>query len=222
MALARRARHGRVLALWTEAYARSLIEPDGAWSGFARQTVDDWLALLAGFPPEDDEVGRTLTLAVLRGAFLDLLATGDRVRVTWRWSAISRGDFPHLRATSHMVEPCEDTGTSAKWTRRRAARPQLGAAVVTAKPAMTLAPAGSSGSPPCRGLPWTGRRRRRARCAPRGRSCRQLADRGVAVGGGASRSPASTGRGRRVPRGVERLEVALPAAESRAAATTRC
>ncbi len=74
--------HGRVLALWTEAYARSLIEPDGAWSGFARQTVDDWLALLAGFPPEDDEVGRTLTLAVLRGAFLDLLATGDRVRVT--------------------------------------------------------------------------------------------------------------------------------------------
>ena len=27
--------HGRILALWTEAYARSLVEPDGAWAGFA-------------------------------------------------------------------------------------------------------------------------------------------------------------------------------------------
>ncbi len=78
--------HGNVLALWTEAYARSLIEPDGAWAGFAEQTVNDWLSLLAGFQTPTDGVEaaaeRTLLLAVLRGALLDLLATGDRVRIT--------------------------------------------------------------------------------------------------------------------------------------------
>jgi AcrR family transcriptional regulator len=78
--------HRNVLALWAEAYARSLIEPDGPWAGFARRTVEDWLALLAGFPTGDDgpaaAAERTLVLAVLRGALLDLLATGDRARVT--------------------------------------------------------------------------------------------------------------------------------------------
>jgi AcrR family transcriptional regulator len=78
--------HGRILALWTEAYARSLIEPDGAWAGFAARTVEDWLSLLAGFQPDhaDSEAAaeRTLVLAVLRGALLDLLATGDRARTT--------------------------------------------------------------------------------------------------------------------------------------------
>lgn len=75
-----------VLALWTEAYARSLIEPDGAWRGFAGQTVSDWLSLLAGFQARTDgaeaATERTLVLAVLRGALLDLLATGDRARIT--------------------------------------------------------------------------------------------------------------------------------------------
>jgi AcrR family transcriptional regulator len=70
--------HARILALWTEAYARSLIEPDGPWAGFAAQTVEDWLTLLADFPGESDA---TLVLAVLRGGLLDLLATGDRARV---------------------------------------------------------------------------------------------------------------------------------------------
>lgn len=78
--------HRNVLALWAEAYARSLIEADGPWAGFARQTVEDWLALLAGFQTGDDgpaaAAERTLVLAVLRGALLDLLATGDRARVT--------------------------------------------------------------------------------------------------------------------------------------------
>ncbi len=77
--------HTNVLALWTEAYARSLIEPDGAWAGFAEQTVHDWLALLADFQDGDDgtaAVERTLVLAVLRGALLDLLATGDRDRIS--------------------------------------------------------------------------------------------------------------------------------------------
>jgi hypothetical protein len=68
------ATHRPLLMLWCEAYARSLVEPDGAWAEFARQTVDDWLSVRtrAGL------VERTLALAVLRGALLDLLATGDR------------------------------------------------------------------------------------------------------------------------------------------------
>jgi AcrR family transcriptional regulator len=67
--------HRALLALWTEAYARSLIEPDGPWAGFAAGTVRDWLDLLAA-------ARRTSVLAVLRGALLDLLATGDRERTT--------------------------------------------------------------------------------------------------------------------------------------------
>ncbi|WP_282085370.1 TetR family transcriptional regulator [Streptomyces tendae] len=80
--------HRPLLRLWAEAYARSLTHPDGAWAGFARATVDDWLGVLAGFqePSErDTEAGvlrRTLALAVLRGALLDLLATDDEERLT--------------------------------------------------------------------------------------------------------------------------------------------
>ncbi|MEU6250095.1 TetR/AcrR family transcriptional regulator [Glycomyces sp. NPDC047010] len=72
--------HRPVLRLWTEAYARSLVEPDGAWSGFAKATVDDWLAVLAACDPDADEAHLTLALAVLRGAILDLIATGDEER----------------------------------------------------------------------------------------------------------------------------------------------
>ncbi|WP_320775035.1 TetR/AcrR family transcriptional regulator [Streptomyces sp. CRN 30] len=71
--------HRPLLRLWAEAYARSLVEPEGPWAGFARATVDDWLGVLAA--SEEDEVRRTLALAVLRGALLDLLATGDEERV---------------------------------------------------------------------------------------------------------------------------------------------
>lgn len=80
--------HRPLLRLWTEAYARSLIEPDGAWSGFAADTVTDWLDILAACQPEErrptaaGRVERTAVLAVLRGALLDLLATGDRSRTT--------------------------------------------------------------------------------------------------------------------------------------------
>ena len=42
--------HRPLLVLWAEAYARSLVDPDGAWGGFARATVDDWLGVLAGAP----------------------------------------------------------------------------------------------------------------------------------------------------------------------------
>ncbi|XVV11078.1 TetR/AcrR family transcriptional regulator [Actinoplanes sp. CA-131856] len=82
------AEHRPLLRLWTESYARSLTEPGGPWAGFARATVDDWLDLLATCQPSaernttDGAARRTLTLAVLRGAMLDLLATGDEPRVT--------------------------------------------------------------------------------------------------------------------------------------------
>jgi AcrR family transcriptional regulator len=81
-------RHRGLLRLWVESYARSLIEPEGPWGAFARETVEDWLELLRGAQPaaeRDTEAGiaqRTLVLAVLRGALLDLLATGDRERTT--------------------------------------------------------------------------------------------------------------------------------------------
>jgi AcrR family transcriptional regulator len=72
--------HRALLKLWVEGYARSLIEPEGPWAGFAAATVADWLEVFAGATP-DAEL-RTLILAVLRGAMLDLLATGDIERVS--------------------------------------------------------------------------------------------------------------------------------------------
>jgi AcrR family transcriptional regulator len=77
-----------LLSLWVEGYARSLIDPDGPWAGFAKATVDDWLALLAEYQPTNQHdsdhatTQRTEALALLRGALLDLLATGDRERTT--------------------------------------------------------------------------------------------------------------------------------------------
>ena len=82
------AEHRGLLRLWLESYARSLVEPAGPWSGFADATVQDWLALLAQAQPEqerDTAAGlqrRTLALALLRGALLDLLASGDEERTT--------------------------------------------------------------------------------------------------------------------------------------------
>ncbi|MFD5505742.1 TetR family transcriptional regulator [Streptomyces sp. NPDC127061] len=81
-------KHRPLLRLWAEAYTRSLIQPNGAWAGFARATVEDWLGVLAGSQPpperesEDGATRRTLALAVLRGALLDLLATDDEKRLT--------------------------------------------------------------------------------------------------------------------------------------------
>jgi AcrR family transcriptional regulator len=80
--------HQPLLTLWLEAYAQSLHQPDGPWEDFARQTVDDWLDLLARAQPparRRTKAGlaeRTLALAILRGALIDLLATGDRDRTT--------------------------------------------------------------------------------------------------------------------------------------------
>jgi len=72
--------HRALLNLWVEGYARSLIEPAGPWSGFAAATVADWLELLRDLG--GDAVDSTLILAVLRGAMLDLLATGELDRVS--------------------------------------------------------------------------------------------------------------------------------------------
>ncbi|HTX08285.1 MAG TPA: TetR/AcrR family transcriptional regulator [Solirubrobacteraceae bacterium] len=77
--------HRALLKLWVEGYARSLIEPDGPWGGFAERTVGDWLDVLG--EGTLDTVLRTLLLAVLRGAMLDLLATGDVERLD---AAVSR------------------------------------------------------------------------------------------------------------------------------------
>lgn len=76
--------HRPLLTLWAEAYGRSLVDPGGPWGDFARRTVDDWLAVLAatGSEPHPASVDATLALAVLRGALLDLLATGDSARTT--------------------------------------------------------------------------------------------------------------------------------------------
>ena len=75
-----------LLTLWLEGYSRSLVAPDGPWADFARATVEDWLAVLADAQPDRDtaraEAERTFLLAVLRGALLDLLATGDVERTT--------------------------------------------------------------------------------------------------------------------------------------------
>jgi len=88
--------HRALLTLWVEGYARSLLGEPGPWAGFGRDTVHDWLELLARRQPAgqraapEAETERTLLLAVLRGALLDLLATGDIERVT---AAVER----HLR-----------------------------------------------------------------------------------------------------------------------------
>jgi AcrR family transcriptional regulator len=86
--------HRSLLGLWVEAYARSLVDPEGPWAGFAQQTVQDWLDLLASRQPAGrrrsrrGRAERTAVLALLRGALLDLLATGDVARST---EAVNRG-----------------------------------------------------------------------------------------------------------------------------------
>ncbi|WP_433275354.1 TetR family transcriptional regulator [Pseudonocardia xinjiangensis] len=73
--------HRDLLRLWTEGYARSLVEPDGPWGGFAARSVEDWLDVLRTVLGPDRSAA-TAVLAVLRGALLDLLASGDVDRTT--------------------------------------------------------------------------------------------------------------------------------------------
>ena len=66
----------------------SIANVPGTMTKNRSSRVEDWLALLAAAQPAAErqtEAGiaqRTLALAVLRGALLDLLATGDRERTT--------------------------------------------------------------------------------------------------------------------------------------------
>ncbi|GIE90322.1 transcriptional regulator, TetR family [Actinoplanes regularis] len=82
------AEHRQLLKLWAETYTSSLVDPQGVWGGFAAATVHDWLAVLGAWQPPSERdspqgaARRTLALAVLRGALLDLLATGDAERTT--------------------------------------------------------------------------------------------------------------------------------------------
>jgi AcrR family transcriptional regulator len=99
-----------LLTLWTEAYGRSLVEPEGPWSCFASQCVADWLEVLAAAQPagpasdSDAAADRTLALAVLRGCLLDLLATGDTERVG---AAIDR----YLRQAAGAARPALPSST---------------------------------------------------------------------------------------------------------------
>jgi AcrR family transcriptional regulator len=100
--------HRELLALWLEGYARSLTDPQGPWEDFAANTVNDWLAVLAEFqsPSERDSenglVQRTAALSLLRGALLDLLATGDLDRTT---TAVRRQLDSSKRIASANGEP---------------------------------------------------------------------------------------------------------------------
>jgi AcrR family transcriptional regulator len=100
------AQHRDLLYLWVEAYGRSLTTPEGPWGGFAESTVRDWLQLLQEHQPEafrSTAAGaqqRTRILATLRGALLDLLATGETARVT----AAVEDELEALRSTSTTIE----------------------------------------------------------------------------------------------------------------------
>lgn len=74
--------------LFFESYGRSILEETGAWAGFARDSVADWLPLITRMLHDRDDVDpveraatATLVWAALRGLLLDLLATGDRDRI---------------------------------------------------------------------------------------------------------------------------------------------
>jgi AcrR family transcriptional regulator len=76
----RRSENRGVLQLWVDAYARSLVDPEGPWRDFAADTVRDWLDILTATGL--DRTTATAVLALLRGALLDLLATGESTRTT--------------------------------------------------------------------------------------------------------------------------------------------
>ena len=145
--------HRALLGLWVEGYALSLRGDPGPWAGFATDTVSDWLDLLAARQPArraDTPAGRderTLLLAVLRGALLDLLATGDTDRVT-------RAVESHLRTVSEGWQASNLGGYAASPWSTRSPRASgwcsSGATTGTAgtSAAWTCSPSGTVSSPP--------------------------------------------------------------------------
>ena len=97
-----------MLGLWLETYAHSVVEPEGPYAQFALRTVEGWLGLLATHQTSQHRRSRTganeraLALAVLRGALMDLLASGDEVRTTALVEA-------HLSATAGARDHQKDT-----------------------------------------------------------------------------------------------------------------
>ncbi|HEU4423078.1 MAG TPA: TetR/AcrR family transcriptional regulator [Pilimelia sp.] len=88
-----------VRRLFFEAYTQSAGNHDEAWRGFAEQSVNDWLAPLRSLARNDSvlpeaKAEATLVLAVMRGLFLDLLATDDHERVTAAWQAFLAAHYP--------------------------------------------------------------------------------------------------------------------------------
>ncbi|MFE4544618.1 TetR/AcrR family transcriptional regulator [Arthrobacter sp. NPDC056727] len=94
--------HRALLRLWIEAFTKSTTQPQGPWNDFAAASTRRWLDLFtAAQPPEsrptpEAEIQRTAVTAIIRGAMLDLLATGDAERTT---AAVSSG-LSGLNATS--------------------------------------------------------------------------------------------------------------------------
>jgi AcrR family transcriptional regulator len=95
--------HAGLGRLFFESYSRSLGggEP---WTTFAVDSVRDWepplrrmLTPRDGTPPAEAEV--TLALAVLRGLFLDLLATGEAERVDLAWRRYVELSWPSIPTT---------------------------------------------------------------------------------------------------------------------------
>lgn len=72
--------HHDLVRFFFESYARSLHGHDAAWTGFGEASVREWLPQIQQ-ALDCTDAQATLTLAVLRGLLLDLLATGDTVRV---------------------------------------------------------------------------------------------------------------------------------------------
>jgi AcrR family transcriptional regulator len=103
--------HRGLLRLWVESYAASLQDDAGPWAGFAQATVRDWLTVLAHAQPAGwrntaaGRAERTAVLAVLRGAMLDLLATGDRARTTRAVEAVLSAVTP-----AHRLPPSGTLG----------------------------------------------------------------------------------------------------------------
>jgi AcrR family transcriptional regulator len=98
--------------LFFECYGRSLRDRHGAWAGFGRDSVEDWLPFIArmlGGEQEADDAEilstATLVLAVLRGLLLDLLATEDLQRVQ-RTFALLR----HMLSSVTSVPPLGTPG----------------------------------------------------------------------------------------------------------------
>ena len=95
--------HASIATLFFECYSRSLHggEP---WTGFALDSVREWepplrriLTASGGAAPSEAEV--TLTLSVLRGLVLDLLATGEADRIDLAWRRFLELSWPSTRTT---------------------------------------------------------------------------------------------------------------------------